>query len=153
MHFRFSYNHCRGNTCRVIVWMKLTSLSASDPTGGTNFKCRRQELKFAASGWTYFEVGSLPTVTKYREIRSFLDASTDLYKRIYPSVRWSVRLALFLIAEIEKSDEFDRSDKSNKPAYLTNPTESDKSDKSDASLFERTCFYDNVTRNMWNRTW
>ena len=30
--------------------VKLTSLSASDPTGGTNFKCRRHELKFAASG-------------------------------------------------------------------------------------------------------
>ena len=58
----------------------------------------------------------------------FLDASTDLCKRVCPSVRrlvsllvgpFVVVLAFFSITEIDKSD---KSDKSNKPANLANLT-------------------------------
>ena len=61
-------------------------------------------------------------------LQMFLDASTDLCKRVCPSVRWLVSslvgpsvvvLAFFSITEIDKSD---KSDKSNKPANLANLT-------------------------------
>ena len=47
----------------------------------------------------------------------FLDASTHLYKRVYPSVCWSVRLAFFFKSRILKNLT---SEKSNKPENLTN---------------------------------